>query len=729
MILFAISFLLVFVSSYFITSIIAPKKSVLGIIYLFLTAFAQIVLTMEILSLFSAIVPFWVLFANTIFFISSGYIWWKKSKPILSIECTDFKNRVINSFKLDKSLIWLFVGFCVLVAVSIFLCLIMPITNLDAGSYHVARSIFWVINHNLNHFDVSDVRNLCLPINSEILYAWVMVFIKKDVFLSFFSFIGFLLSIISIYNILGFLGYCTRKKLWVIFILSSLPSVLVQLSGTETDIIIAGLITSSIFAFWYGIKNDEKTPIFMSALAYALAVGTKTPAIIAIPGVGMFMLGLAIYLKKKEFYKPLLNFAGFFFINFLIFSSFNYILNFIQFGNFMGSESFMQVSKNFYGWKAIPADIIKYIFMFFDFTGFRWSDYFGQNIFDLRSHVLAFFHLSGVKDGIYSADIGFNRSLLEPVMGAGILGFLVFLPCLFTSFIKPVLKRKGKKTWFILGFASLFVINIITMSYILAYMIYNVRFVMLFITLSSPVFVYSYLNKKNPLKYIIIAFALFYLVCVSTHLWSRPFSKIVPILRDNPSISNLREIAECKNFKKVPEYTNDGCKLVDNIEEKYTTDNKILIFAETSDQIFNLAFLILDGYKVDFRTMEDAKKINFNSYNLIVTTNNGQTSTLIKDYENRKNDCKIINKKVAIQKYNPVPCGYIANPIAPIQKDGKSNPPFQVQCALSSDFLSKHNLEPILLVGVIMPLHEKYYIIYENKNLLLKHKNQKDKIL
>lgn len=726
MVLFAISFVLVFISSYFITSIIAPKKSVLGLIYLFLIAFSQIVLTMEILSLFSAIVPFWVLFANTIFFISSGYIWWKKSKPFWSIDSHDFRTRIKNSFKLDKSLIWLFVGFCVFIIVSVFLCLIMPITNIDAGSYHVARSLFWVLNHNLNHFDVSDIRNLCLPINSEILYTWVMVFIRKDIFLSFFSFVGLILSIVSIYNILGFLGYCTRKKLWVIFILTSLPSVLVQASGTETDIIIAGLVTSSLFLFWYGVKYSERMPIFMSALAYALAIGTKTPSIIALPGVGLFLLGLSIYLKKEEFYKSLLTFGGFLLINFFIFASFNYILNFIQFGNFMGSESFIQVSKNFYGWKAIPAGIIKYIFMFFDFTGFRWSDYFGQNIFDLRSNALAFFHLSGIKDGLYNADIGFNRTLLEPVMGAGILGFLVFLPCLFVSLIKPILNKRSKKTWFIFGFASLFVINIVTISYVLAYMIFSVRFVMFFIVLSSPILVYSYLNKKNPLKYVIIAFALFYLTCVSTHLWPRPFTKIILILRDNPSISNLRKTSYCKEYKKNPKYTNDACILVDKIEEKYTTDNKILIFASTTDQTFELASLILDGYKVDFRTMEDAKKIDFKQYNLIVSSNQGQISTVIKDYDKRKDECKIVNKKVVINKSNTVPCVYIPNYVAPKPKDGERNPPFQVQCVLTSNFRDENNLVTAMLVGIIPPISDKYYVVYENKNLPVKHKKLKN---
>ena len=86
------------------------------------------------------------------------------------------------------------------------------------------------------------------------------------------------------------MGYCVRKRLWVIFILSSFPSVIVQVSGTEIDIIVAGLVLSSIFLFWRGLKDGENIPIYMSALAYALAIGTKNPSINMIPGVDLLFL-------------------------------------------------------------------------------------------------------------------------------------------------------------------------------------------------------------------------------------------------------------------------------------------------------------------------------------------------------------------------------------------------------------------------------------------------------
>lgn len=724
MILFLISFILVFLSSYFITSVIAPKKSILGLIYLFLIAFAQLVLTFEILSLFTAINEICVLIANVLFLTGSAIFWDKQSRPIWSLECKNFRNRVNNSLKLDKSLMWLYVGFCTFIISALILCLIMPITNADAQSYHFARSVFWVLQGSLNHFEVADIRNLCLPINSEILYSWVLLFAKKDVFVGFFSFVGYLMSIVSIYNILGYLGYCTRKKLWVIFILSSFASVIVQASGTETDIIVAGLVSSSICLFWYALKNNKMIPVFMAALAYALAIGTKTPAIIAIPGVGLFMLALCFYYKR---FKQLAWFLGFGLINFLIFASFNYILNYIQFSNFMGPESFMVVSKNYFGIKGLYANFIKYFFMFFDFTGFRWSDYFGPSIVALRNGILDYLHLSYVHDGLYTATYKVNRMLLEPLMGAGVLGFLAFLPCVISGILKPIFEFKSKKTWFVFGFAALFVVNIMTLSYVLAYMAYNVRFVMFLIVLSSPILVYSYLSKKNLFKYIMILFAMFYLIGVSTHLWPRPLARIGKILVMDPSISHLRYRAMCEDYEKIPATSNSVCILVNEIKKNYSKDNKILVFMNTGETIAMLKELEFDGYKVDFRTMENVHNIDFPKYNMIITTMKGQASTLISAYERRKNDYKIVNGKVLLTKLELVPCIYVQNPILTRIKGEENSYPFQVRCGLSNEFFKRSTFKKITNIGIIDPEEIRRgeidsFILYENTKLPLKRK-------
>ncbi len=720
MALFFVSFLLIFISSYLLTSLIAPKKSIVGLIYLFLTAFSQIVLIFEILSLFSAINPISVLSLNILIFVLSVFVWFKNSKPLWRLDLSDFKNKVLNSFKLDKSLIWLFAGFCIFIFVSLILCLVSPVSSADALHYHLARSLFWVLQGNLNHFETVDIRNLCFPINSEILYAWVLLFAKKDVFLGFFSFVGYILSIVSLYSILGLMGFCTRKKLWAVFILSSFASVIVQISGTETDVIVAGLVTSSIFLYWHALKNGTKMPIFISSLAYALAIGTKTPALMAIPGVGLLFLILSIKYKNREFYKPLLLFLGFGLLNFLIFASYNYILNFIYFSDFMGSKSLMQAHKNYYGIKAIPANFIKYLFLFFDFTGFRWSDYVGEYFVKLQDLFLNFLRLGDVKSGIYTTDVGPNRTLLEPLMGMGILGFFVYLPCLFVALFRPLFRPKFKKHLLLNVFALMFILSLFVMSYVIAFMSYSIRFLTAFVIISAPILVFSYFKRKNLLKFIIIAFALFYLVLVSTHLWARPFLKMVKVFYKNPSISYFREAFRCRAADDFNAYSNTACALKDSIEKKISNKNKILALFGSSQDIFTIKRLEFSGYDIDFERAENIKNIDINKYNIVIYPLNDILATNITEYESRKDESTVKNGMIVTKKGNVVPCVYSFNWTLPKKnyQNKEKMYPYTMMCAISKEFIKQNNLS--LFFRLVRPkpgnIFEGYFILQNNNN-------------
>ena len=696
MILFFVSFLMVFLTSYLITSLLARRGSE-GVIYFLLIAFANIVLTFEVLSLFSAITPVWVLVANALVLagaINCHRALDARSSLNIAHQVRNDMKRIWNTLKLDKYLLILAVGFAAVIGISLFLCYIMPVVNADASAYHVVRSVFWVTNHNLNHFITSDERNLYLPINSEILYAWVIMFTKKQLWLGFFSFAGYILSAVSVYNFMRLMRFSLRKTLWVIFILTSFGAVIVQLSGTETDIIIAGLISSSLFLFWLGVKENRTIPVFMSALAYALAIGTKTPAILAIPGTGFFMVALCAHYKN---FKPLLKFLGFAAVNFLIFSSYNYILNYINYGNISGSKQFIMIHKNSYGLRAIPANFIKYLFLFFDFTGFHWGNMFGENITAVRDALLSHLGLADILDGAYTTPKSINQTLLEPLMGLGILGFIVYLPCWFRALIHP--KRK-----FLFAFAIMLLINIAVMSYQLQFMTFSVRFLTAFCVISSPILVYSYCKKNNPYKFIILCFAMFYLLGVSTHLWPRPFKRIVNYLKSGYTVTEVRQIAICSGFYKakgvvenltgdVKKY-NEECMLRNKIMTKIGKDKKILYFSNNGSNILAIKMLTLDGYKIDFGLMEDLGSPE--DSDVIITIDDFQLSSYIRHYEERKNDL-YMNSSGRILYYRKNadnPCFYLDSHTHPLTDVNNSKQiPYMSNCMLEKSFFKNHGFE------------------------------------
>ena len=385
----------------------------------------------------------------------------------------------------------------------------------------------------------------------------------------------------------------------------------------------------------------------------------------------------------------------------------------------------MEVAKNFYGISAIPASLIKNLFLFFDFTGFRWGDYLGPEILQLKVAVLNFFHAGQIPDGLYSKNLTANRTLLEPLMGAGILGFLVFIPCLAWSLLKPLFKKKSKKTWILFGFGCLFVINLISMSYLLAFMTYSIRFIMFFMVLSSPILAYSYCKKGNPIKYIIIAFSLFYLMAISTHLWSRPLYRILPMLLNKISVSEIGTRAKCSDFEKDPAISTETCVLTEKIKNEYSKNNRILGFFNSEDCIYLIKELQIQGYNIDFALLEDVDKIDFGKYNIVITPNAGQRATYIKDYDNRKYDMKTINGKVFVTTQKPAMCLYVENQQNPASTDGEARSPFIVRCGISDYFLKSKNLEQFAEARLAdkRAKDKEYYILFRNTKLPLYLKN------
>ena len=512
--MYYISLLMVLVSSYLTASVLSPKTEEnkpygpAPFLYTLLIMFSQVVLTFEVLSLFKAITEINVLILNAGFFVSSIILWIKKDKPLYIPQIKEKTKEIWKALKRDKILMIMSFGFLFLMLLVILMDAFLPVTGGDALTYHLNRASYWMHQGSLNHFVISDDRNLVMPINSEILYLWNLLFFKTDIGLYYISFIGYIASVFCIFNILEYFNFTKRRILWSIFILSSFASVIVEITSLETDVLIAGLVLISITLFLYALKERKISMLVFSALSYALAMGTKSPAVIAFPGAFLLMSYFAYKSEKKEFYKPLLAYLVFLFITFMIFSSYNYILNFIDFGNPLGSESARAVHGFRGGIKAFIANYIKYIFMLFDFSGFRYSEYVGEHILNARESLLSFLHIP-MDLGVEMSDNNeINNRLLNVKTGAGILGFLVFLPSLIVSIVLGICKRHSKKLQVVLVFGLMFLINVACLSFSIAYMVFSVRFLTFLIVLSSPVLVLSYIKKTNLVKLLILFFAM-----------------------------------------------------------------------------------------------------------------------------------------------------------------------------------------------------------------------------
>lgn len=678
MILFLISFLIIFISSYIFASVLEHCSGIKTkpiIPYMFLSAFAVIVLSFELLSLFGAINKINFLLVNSLFFVFAVILMKKTKSEVYRPQIKNFLLDIKKALKKDKLLFFSILPLLFFIVLAFILTSIAPVTLSDAMTYHVPRAVHWIFNGTLAHFETVDPRMISMPINSELVFAWVILFLKSDIGLSLLPFCGYINSIIVLYCFLGELGFCLRKRLWTVFIFSSLAFVLIETTSTDTNMFTGSLLLTSVYLFYSGVKNNKNPVLYFSSLALALSCGVKTTAVIALPSVAIVMLAISYAFEKKMCYKPLLKFAMFFFANFMLFSSYNYILNYIDFNNFVTTPEQYEINRFRGGIKGYLSNLIKYSFMIAgDFSGISFMGLFNEFS---RQLCEAFHILIGVHMNTYTSEmflgsdmIKTNIYLLETKVGMGLLGLLAFLPSVVISlfrFKKPTESRNKKSVLSALAFAYIF--NILLFAGVMIFTEYNSRYLTTLTMISVPVLVCTYIKSyKNIFKYILIFIGCYYLIFVSMRSPYRKVEDIITVFRADKNLHTLRSVMR----SAVSGYSGDElnvCRLRNYIVEK--KPNKIAYFSGFADYSFPVDLLRLHGYKIDYLNFEKLDGVNLKDYDMIITHTLYQKSLIINKYDSVEKDRE---QKTYYDRENDVACGYYNYKNEIITKDSDDMP-------------------------------------------------------
>lgn len=607
--MFFLSIVFIIISSFFITCALKEKEN--NFIYFLLIAFAQIVLTFEILSLLNSISANNFILCNLFILIISLIIFIKTGRNFIKSNIKNEIRKIKNAVSLDKSLMFLSLCFIFFLVCQLISTLFFPVTFGDAVSYYLPRCTAWIQNGNILHYVTPDTRELIMPTNMEFLYTWILLLKKSEFGVSIFSYISFIACIYIIYNLLKELGCSVRKRIWSILVFSSFALIAIEMYTPCADLFIGVLILNSIYLFLKSCKYNNKKMLFFSALSYALAAGTKTTALIAIPAT---FIALIIIAKKYKtnIIKQILVFSLMFSINFIIFSSYNYILNIIQFSNPIScKEQFLlnQFRGGFLGWIS---NVIKYSFAIFDISGIRdlinWNGF----VTYIQSLVLSIF---GITDKTFtSAYFGryfkFNSELSILSSALGIMGLFAFLP----SIIKSI--KFSKKNTILFTLTTTLILNILIFSRTMVFTSYNMRYILTFVVIASPIVVYSYIKKTNFLKILMCIFMFTYLVIIPHVI---PFQYIYTYIKTKkPPILNEMEVQHLYNF------------INNNRPQKVA-----LIINQGHAPVYYILKARLNGNIIEQPLLENIEEYNLSQYEYIITNKGSVGSTNVVNFENR----------------------------------------------------------------------------------------------
>jgi len=675
--MFLLSIILVCLSSYIVTSILIKKslRQNIGLIYIGLTAFAQIILSFEILSLIGQIGRNQMLACNILSLACAVVIWRQRGFPVYKPDLLSEIKAVKKALDTDKLLKITAVSFIIFIFLQCITALFFPITSGDAFAYYFTRCTSWIQNGSINHFATPDTRELIMPVNMDFLYTWNLLFIKTERGTAIYTYIALINLLYVVYNFLGELSFCRRKRLWCIFAVSSFIIFGIMAHNPCAELLAGSLILTCIYLCYVFIKTNNISAIYSGTLAGALAMGTKTTAITGFPSIFLAVMLINFFINKETIKKNSIIFIVFTAVNFLIFSSYNYILNFMDFGNPVSNSEQLMIHRFRGGILGYISNLIKYFFVIFDFSGLEGIDIYNNTVMFAQSKLLAIFGLtpesctSKLFNGIYE----YNSSISILSSGLGALGLLIFLPSIIKSLYCGIMKHSVKvKILMVLSLSLIF--NILVFSRVMVFAGYNIRYLVTFAAAALPVAVLSYIkSNKNIFKWILLCFIItsFCLIVFTpaVNLYNRKF------LPDN--------IAEDEN------------KIYDYFINKKPCKIAVMAYFRGA-QLYQIEKLKLKGFKIDKILVQNIEYYNLSKYDYIIT-----------------NIYKINSGNICPKQGSTVKCSYYDSDLNTQNECSKDKTTF-VSCFIPFKYLQQKGFEKV---------SDEYY----SKYILLKNSNGSDK--
>jgi len=614
---FIISITLVSASSLFLTSLLKEKKASHNLLYLALLLISQVIVTFELLNLFKYINTFSLLTLNALFFAGAFGLWVFKKRPLPDFSAIQkTAGQVYTAIKSDKILLILACLFGFSLVIILFFVIYVPTNQMDSHCYRLARPALWVQNGFWGGYETTDLRLAVFPINWEIMLTWTYIFFRTDYFSIFPAFFSYLGSLGVIGLFLNDLKLSLRRIIWVILILSSLPIMIIMASGTINDIFVGFLLVTSFYLFRYAVKNKKERPLIFSAAAYAIALGSKSTAILYIPVFGIVFL-LICFMEKS--FKPLGKFIMYCFAAFMVLSAYIYILNLLEYGFITGPKTFTDDHTNI-GPVTFLSSAILYLANLADFSGIPLVEPLNPDLTAFMADLSRNLPLSYYE--------GLNCRILENYSSWGILGYLLFVPMIIYTCDK--INSKSDRTFY-LSICGYFMAGFfLVLSLILGFSVWNMRFFVPAMILCSPVIAFSYSRKPGFYKVLIAVAVAFNFIVATLFNEQKPFYKVISLLPQYNSFGEFREDLRLRSSgdydRHIAEYV-----FIENFAKKHIPDNANIGVILDIDDIIYPYFEANHTWKIHPEKYHKLlKKENFGDYDYLITTDN-QTVHVLRD--------------------------------------------------------------------------------------------------
>jgi hypothetical protein len=248
---------------------------------LWVLAFGELVLLSLALSLFDALTRPWLLVACGL----AGAVSLAAGRrggvrpPSLA-----HAREALAEIAADPLLVVLAAGALLALGYSAALAVFTAPTEHDALTYHLLRAAYWKQEHGVGWIDAPvDPRANSNPPVAEIGVADTMILAQGDRYVALPQLTALAACVVGVFALGRRIGLDRRGSAFGALLVAFLPVALVQSSTAMNDVVPAAFaVAVAVFGLGRG-----RGGLALAALALALMVGTKTPALLAVPALAL----------------------------------------------------------------------------------------------------------------------------------------------------------------------------------------------------------------------------------------------------------------------------------------------------------------------------------------------------------------------------------------------------------------------------------------------------------
>lgn len=463
------SILIISFTSFLILKLFKITDFIEKIILLFLLNFCQIILTIEILSLFKRVTITFIYFTILlIFIICLTVALFKKISFRIDISC--IKIKLLNFYKNieTNSVLKIFIisWLVIILLATLILGFSSPPKNWDALTCYLVRPVIWIQNQTINHYYINHSYQLSNPINPSIAFLWIMIFTKSDYIVFLLQWFSLLIVILTIYKILRTINFNRFISIFTVLIFSTTGIAILEASTTQHDLILTAFILISCYLILKIFKDKDISINYLLffGLSSGLALGSKSYAFLFIPGFLLFAIFYNGFSKKKLI--KIVYLLLFSTLGFILFTSHNLIQNYYSFGSIMGDKNLVDMTMtNSISIKSFIGNYFKYYFSFYEFSEFDFKT-FGALISKFLNKL---YNILGLQiDGIYKYEFTKFRPNIDSSYFGPIV-FFILLPSILINFLFLFSKKIRANKELILRFKTSLFIFLIPSSFFLLF--------------------------------------------------------------------------------------------------------------------------------------------------------------------------------------------------------------------------------------------------------------------